>query len=70
MDIIFDRYEVIKEIGRGSFSEVYLVRDVHLSRLMALKKMKAPDEKNVELETLKALSNEALPVVYDYRQDE
>ncbi|MCR4787482.1 MAG: serine/threonine protein kinase [Lachnospiraceae bacterium] len=68
--ILFDRYEIIKEIGHGAFSKVYLVRDKHLDKLMALKMVNDLPDENTELETLKALSNDAFPVLYDYRQDE
>ena len=69
-EILFDRYEIIKEIGHGAFSHVYLVRDTHLNKLMALKKMNALPDNDVELDTLKSLSSEYFPVVYDYREDD
>ena len=68
--LLFDRYEIIKEIGKGAFSRVYLVRDTHLCRLMALKKITGQTDEHTELDALKELSGESFPVVYDYRQDE
>lgn len=69
-EILFDRYMIIKEIGHGAFSHVYLVRDTHLDKLMALKKMNALPDDNVELETLKSLNSDYFPVIYDHRTDD
>ncbi len=69
-ELLFDRYMIIKEIGHGAFSRVYLVRDTHLDKLMALKKMNALPDDNVELETLKSLNSDFFPVIYDHRTDD
>lgn len=37
VDIILDRYRVIKQLGEGSFGRVFLARDEKLNRLVAIK---------------------------------
>lgn len=37
VDIILDRYRVIKQLGEGSFGRVFLARDEKLDRLVAIK---------------------------------
>src|SRR5436309_7131580 len=36
-DIVCDRYEIIKIIGRGGMGEVYLAKDLSMKRMVALK---------------------------------
>lgn len=35
--VIFDRYEVLEELGKGGAGAVYKVRHVHLGKILALK---------------------------------
>ena len=35
--ILFDKYEVIKPLGKGSFGSVFLVRHISLNQLRAVK---------------------------------
>ena len=37
VDIILDRYKVVKQLGEGSFGRVFLARDEKLNRLVAIK---------------------------------
>ena len=72
-EIIEGRYEVIREIGRGGMSTVYLVRDIRLRKDWALKTVKkeAEDRENeplrrsllTEAEMLKKLEHPLLPRV-------
>ena len=36
-EILNDKYEVLKLIGRGGVGKVYLARDLHLQRLVVIK---------------------------------
>ena len=47
-EIFADRYRLIKKVGRGSFGEVWLVRDEQLDLDLALKVYIALDERGIE----------------------
>ena len=47
--LLDDKYEIIREIGRGGMSVVYLARDVRLGKLWAVKEIKNEDGDGREL---------------------
>ncbi|MCY2941649.1 MAG: bifunctional serine/threonine-protein kinase/formylglycine-generating enzyme family protein [Planctomycetota bacterium] len=56
LDIILDRYRVIKQLGEGSFGRVFLARDEKLDRLVAIKVAKKAFK---DTERLKSFFEEA-----------
>ncbi|NBJ93470.1 serine/threonine protein kinase [Parablautia muri] len=68
-EILFYKYERLQLIGSGGMSKVYLARDLHLNRLVAVKESKEefPSE---EIELLKELEHQGLPRIYDYFKQE
>lgn len=68
-EILFYKYELVQPIGSGGMSKVYLARDMHLNRFVAVKesKEKIPSE---EIELLKELEHQGLPRIYDYFKQE
>ncbi|MDY0408701.1 protein kinase [Virgibacillus soli] len=73
-DIVDDRYEVLKEIGRGGMSVVYLAMDNRLNKSLVIKDIRKKDTINnellvnslvVEANMLKKLDHHALPRIYD-----
>lgn len=67
-ELLFNKYEVQKTIGKGGFSSVLLVRDTHLNKLMAMKKYSCDIGRETEVDTLKNLQHDGLPIIYDYRE--
>ncbi len=72
--IIGDRYEVIRQIGRGGSSEVYLVKHIYLDTEFALKvsplsQLKRRDDA-IEAHILKDLRHPQLPRIIDIFQDD
>lgn len=43
-ELLADRYEVIRELGRGGMGVVYLCRDIVTTEKVALKRLRSPDE--------------------------
>ncbi len=43
--VLAQRYEVVRELGRGGMGVVYLCRDIASSERVALKRLKLPDDK-------------------------
>lgn len=74
-DIIDNKYEVLKEIGRGGMSHVYLAMDMRLNKQWAIKEIErvAHDKNNqvvvqsllVEAGMMKKLDHPALPRIVD-----
>ena len=56
VDVILDRYRVIKQLGEGSFGRVFLARDEKLDRLVAIKVAKKAFK---DAERLKSFFEEA-----------
>ena len=73
----YGRYEIIKEIGKGSMGMVYLARDPHIDRLVALKILR-PDRVSSEefmrrflkeAKVIGRLSHPNIVAVYDIGED-
>ncbi len=70
--ILFHKYEILRPIAEGGMGSVYLVKDLHLNRLAAVKisKCKGREFAYGEMEVLKSLSHPALPVIIDFFEEE
>lgn len=68
-----NKYEVIKALGCGGMGEVFLVRDMHLGRLLAAKRVTKEQSDSTcfkkEAEFLKELEHPMLPAVYDFFEE-
>lgn len=78
-EIIDGRYEVIREVGRGGMSVVYLVADRHRERTFALKKIRcfSPENAGIVYESLlsesalmKRISSPYFPEIHDIVHNE
>lgn len=67
-ELLFDKYEKIKQLGQGGYGEVFLARDIHLDKLCAIKFMEKKDDTESEAKLLKELKHDGLPLIYDYRE--
>ena len=63
-EILNDKYEVLKLIGRGGVGKIYLARDLHLQRLVVIKESRK-EYLLTEMELLKELRHPGLPLIYD-----
>ncbi len=73
--VLVDKYEILKEIGRGGMSVVYLAMDKHLNKQWAVKEIrKKGNDKNDEIainsllaeaDMMKKLDHPALPRIVD-----
>lgn len=77
--IIDDRYEILKEIGRGGMSVVYLAMDNRLNKSLVVKDIRKRENSHnellinslvVEANMLKKLDHGALPKIYDIIESE
>lgn len=77
--VVDDRYEILKEIGRGGMSVVYLAMDNRLNKSLVVKDIRKRDNSNNELlmnslvaeaNMLKKLDHGALPKIYDIIESE
>jgi serine/threonine protein kinase len=77
--IIDDRYEILKEIGRGGMSIVYLAMDNRLNKSLVVKDIRKRANSNIDLlvnslvveaNMLKKLDHGALPRIYDIIESE
>lgn len=67
------KYQVIRELGRGGSGVVYLVNDIRLNCLRALKEIEFSNEENFERELmiLKKIRSQYFPILLDcFREDE
>lgn len=73
--ILCNKYEVIKPVAEGGMGTVYLVRDLHLNRLAAVKVSKNPEQSEKrenarkEMQVLNRLSHPALPQIIDFFEE-
>lgn len=72
--IIENKYEILKEVGRGGMSVVYLAMDIRLNKQWAVKEIKKSGNKNneiivnsliVEANLMKKLDHPSLPRIVD-----
>ncbi len=71
--IISERYKIIKKIGSGGTSDVYLVKHLSLNQNMAMKIIAHNRQLNdayAVIESLKALKHKQLPRIIDVIQDD
>ena len=74
--ILCNKYEILKRIAEGGMGVVYLVKDLHLNKLAAVKVSRNPEngrERELimsEMEMLKELSHPALPAITDFFEEE
>lgn len=62
--VLFHKYEVLRTIGSGRTGTVYLVKDLHLNRLAAVKES-TEEFLLAETELLKEAEHPGLPAIYD-----
>jgi len=73
--ILCNKYEVLKVIAEGGLGIVYLVKDLHLNKLAAVKVSRNPENPGArefafrEMEVLKGLSHSALPGILDFFEE-
>ncbi|EHR33341.1 serine/threonine protein kinase [Helcococcus kunzii] len=72
--VIENKYEILKEVGRGGMSVVYLAMDIRLNKQWAVKEIKKTGNKNneiivnsliVEANLMKKLDHPSLPRIVD-----
>lgn len=68
------RYRIIRELGQGGMSKVYLAEHIKLGTLWAIKEIKRNNDMKVDLlaepNILKKLNHPALPRIFDIFEDE
>lgn len=62
--ILFHKYEMLRRVGTGRAGTVYLAKDLHLNRLVAVKES-TEELLTAEIELLKELDHPGLPRIYD-----
>lgn len=78
IDMIGDRYELMRQVGKGASSVVYLAKDIKLDRVCAVKivkkdtysNMMAAQESLDEVNKLKLLAHVSIPQLYDIYNDD
>ena len=69
-ELLFGKYLVEGEIGRGRRGRVYLVRHMVLDELRAMKKVPAENPEGLrEAELLRRLRMPGIPILYDVERD-
>lgn len=70
---LFQRYNIIKPIGKGGSSIVYLAKNIKVGNLVAIKVVSKKEQKFdllTEKDILKELRHPAIPVIMDVEEDE
>ena len=72
-DILFGKYEILRCLGKGSFSEVYLARHQSLESLCAIKVVPKQSAYRLillsEAHLMKSFQHEGIPKIYDFEED-
>lgn len=72
--ILFGKYRILRQLGEGASSQVYLAEHVKLKTYRAVKRISKahPLQSQFRLEAnlLKNLSHSSIPIVYDIEEDE
>ena len=72
-EVLFGKYEVIRLLGKGSSSTVYLTRHLKLKDYRAIKcisKNQQPTQFQAEAKLLKNLNHPGIPIIYDMEEDQ
>lgn len=73
-ELVFSKYRILAFLGRGAFSEVYLVEHINLKITRALKCIRRCSDFNGfgtrEADILKNLRHPAIPIIYDIEERE
>lgn len=64
--VLFQKYEIINQIGQGGMGKVFLARDLNLDRLVAVKE----GDLYREMKLLRELVHPGLPMIYDFFQED
>lgn len=67
--VLFYKYELIRTIGSGGSGKVYLARDLHLNRLVAVKEL-LKDASPSELQFLQELEHPGLTQIFDFFEEQ
>lgn len=60
-----NKYRIIRPLGRGGQGEVYLVEDLHVNKLWAMKIIKQRAGIELEIQALRNLQHKYLPIIVD-----
>ena len=77
-EILDERYKIIRQVGKGASSIVFLAQDIKLERVCAVKMIRkntyanaiAAEESLNEANKLKLLAHSAIPLLYDIYDDD
>ena len=74
MNILFNKYKIIKKIGQGGMGSVYLAQNISLGTLWAIKVINKKRGQGYDLlaepNILKKLNHPSLPRIIDIEQDQ
>ncbi|WP_139243392.1 serine/threonine-protein kinase [Anaerocolumna xylanovorans] len=69
----FDKYSIIRPLGKGGSGEVFLAKHIKLASLCAIKRIHKGNPLHEQLlkeaVILKSLSHPCIPVIYDFEED-